>query len=158
MWFESCVTISSALTSRAFLAVTSSARVPPLGICWCCRKIPLPARPPVLLRDPSLTGWPVQTSVQASASHLSVDFHSGRISFWLFWKVFIETGCLLLKSHESYLVWCKCAGKLRTKIGTARIHHTSIKRNPLNIILPLCYDMNSPEGLCFVTWFSLWLI
>lgn len=47
MWSESCVWPSpQPLTSRADLAVTSNTRVPPLGICWFCRKLPLQTFPP----------------------------------------------------------------------------------------------------------------
>ena len=122
MWSESCVWPSpQPLTSRADLAATSSTRVPPLGICWFCRKIPLQTSPPLVLRDSSRTKLSVQMTMQACMSLRSFQiFILVEISVWLFCRLFIETWCLLLKS-------CKCKGKLKVKIDPAEICCKSTK-------------------------------
>lgn len=132
MWSESCVWPSpQPLTSRADLAVTSSTRVPPLGICWFCRKIPLQTfpLPPLVLRDSSRTKLSVQMNMQACMSLRSFQiFILAEISFWLFCRLLIETWCLLLKSCKPQ---CKCKGKLKVKIDPTEICCKSTKKQTL---------------------------
>lgn len=153
---QSPVWPSQPLAGTADLAVSSGPRVPPLGICWFCRKIPQPTSIPLeLLQESSLSKRSVQMNMQTSVctftSDYAVGFCSGRISLWLFCRVFIETWCLSVKSHKPYLAQCKCKGKWKIKVGTAEICCKSIKENPSHIIPPLCYYIKISEGLCFIT-------
>lgn len=126
MWSESCVwPFPQPLTSRADLAVTGGTWVPPLGICWFCRKIPLQTFPPCSARF--LTDRKISANEYAGIyvltfiSDYTIGFHSGRIYFWLFHKMFIETWCLLLELYKSDLAQCKYKGKLKMKIDNSEI-------------------------------------
>lgn len=154
-WSELCVTISASDGHSGSSCKQQSSGASSGNLSALQKDTPANINPPCpsarILTEETINANDTQTSVCTFTSDYALDFCSGRISLWLFCWVFIETGCLLVKSHKPYLAQCKCKGKGKSKVDTAKVCCKSIKENPLHIILPLCYYMKSSEGLCFIT-------